>query len=76
MNLKDILISFIDFREEIITKRTIYDLNKAREKAHILIGLVVSNDNIEKIIGHYQVESTKECPSFDVPKWLEEHGLV
>ena len=32
--------------------------------------------NIEKIIGHYQVESTKECPSFDVPKWLEEHGLV
>ena len=50
MNLKDILISFIDFREEIITKRTIYDLNKAREKAHILIGLVVSNDNIDEII--------------------------
>ena len=32
--------------------------------------------NIEKIIGHYQVDSKKECPSFDVPKWLEENGLV
>ena len=32
--------------------------------------------NIEKIIGHYQVDGKKECPSFDVPKWLEENGLV
>ena len=32
--------------------------------------------NIEKIIGHYQVEDKKKCPSFDVPKWLEENGLV
>ena len=50
MNLKEILISFIDFREEVITKRTIFDLNKARDKAHILIGLVVSNENIDEII--------------------------
>ena len=32
--------------------------------------------NIEKIIGHYQVDDKKECPSFDVPKWLEKNGLV
>ena len=32
--------------------------------------------NIEKIIGHYQVDDSKECPSFDVPKWLEKNGLV
>ena len=50
MNLKDILISFIDFREEVVTKRITYDLNKARTKAHILIGLVVANDNIDEII--------------------------
>ena len=50
MNLKEILTSFIDFREEIVTKRTIFDLNKARNKAHVLIGLVVANDNIDKII--------------------------
>ena len=44
------MLSFIDFREEIVTKRTVYDLNKARDKAHILIGLVVANDNIDNII--------------------------
>ena len=50
MNLKDIISAFIDFREEVVTKRTVYDLSRARNKAHILIGLVVSNDNIDKII--------------------------
>ena len=32
--------------------------------------------DIEKIIGHYQVEESKECPSFDVPGWVIENGLV
>ncbi|MBI28848.1 MAG: DNA gyrase subunit A [Alphaproteobacteria bacterium MarineAlpha5_Bin11] len=50
LNLKEILESFINFRKDIITKRTIYDLNKAREKAHILIGFVIANDNIDKVI--------------------------
>ena len=58
MNLKDILMSFIDFREEVITKRTIFDLNKARNKAHILIGLVVANENIDKIIS--LIKSSKD----------------
>ncbi len=50
MNLKQMLEAFIDFREEVITKRTIFDLNKARDKAHILIGLVVANTHIDEII--------------------------
>ena len=50
LNLKDILKYFINFREEIITKRTVFDLNKARNKAHILIGLVAANENIDEII--------------------------
>ena len=50
MNLKEILLSFIEFREEIVTKRTVYDLNKSRNKAHVLIGLVVANENIDQII--------------------------
>ena len=50
MNLKEILSSFLDFREEVITKRTLFDLNKAREKAHILVGLVVTNEHIDEII--------------------------
>ena len=50
LNLKQILSFFIEFREDIITKRTIYDLNKSRNKAHALIGFVVVNDNIDKIL--------------------------
>ncbi len=50
LNLKEIISAFIDFREEVVTKRTVYDLNKSRNKAHILIGLVVANENIDKII--------------------------
>ena len=50
LNLKQIISSFIEFREEIVFKRTVFDLNKARKKAHILIGLVVANNNIDQII--------------------------
>ena len=32
--------------------------------------------DIQKIVGHYQVDDGKECPSFDVPGWLEKNGLV
>ena len=50
MNLKDMISSFIDFREEVVTKRIIFNLNKSRNKAHVLIGLVVANNNIDPII--------------------------
>ena len=49
-NLKDFLESFLVFREEVIIKRTKYDLKKAEDRAHILIGLSVSIDNLDKII--------------------------
>jgi len=58
MNLKDMLTAFVDFREEVITKRTIFDLNKARDKAHLLIGLVVANSNIDEIIN--LIKSSKD----------------
>ena len=48
--LKDFLESFLNFREEVIIKRTKYDLKKAEDRAHILIGLSVSIDNLDKII--------------------------
>ena len=48
--MKNIISSFTEFREEVVTKRTVFDLNKARNKAHILVGLVVANENIDKII--------------------------
>ena len=42
MNLRDVIVAFVDFREEVITKRTIYELGKARERAHVLAGLAVA----------------------------------
>lgn len=50
MLLRQIIGAFVKFREEVITRRTIYDLNKARERAHILAGLAVAVANIDEII--------------------------
>lgn len=50
MNLKEILEAFIAFREEVITRRTIFELNKARDRAHVLAGLAVAVANIDEII--------------------------
>src|SRR5690606_24903520 len=48
--LKDFIAAFVKFREEVITRRTIYELGKARERAHILAGLAVAVANIDEII--------------------------
>ena len=50
MGLKDILLSFVKFREEIVIKRTKFLLNKSRDRAHILAGLLVALLNIDEII--------------------------
>ena len=50
MNLKEILEAFIVFREEVIRRRTIYQLVKARDRAHILAGLAVAVANIDEVI--------------------------
>ena len=50
LNLKDIISAFVSFREEVVTKRTTFLLKKARERAHILAGLLVALNNIENII--------------------------
>ncbi len=49
-NLKDFLESFLKFREDVVTKKTKYDLKKAEDRAHILIGLSTSVENIDKVI--------------------------
>jgi DNA gyrase subunit A len=50
LTLRDIIAAFIAFREEVITRRTTYLLNKARERAHILVGLLVAVASIDEII--------------------------
>lgn len=50
MNLMDIIRAFVKFREEVITRRTIFMLNKAKDKAHTLIGLSIAVKNIDEVI--------------------------
>ncbi len=50
MNLKDILVAFINHRREIVTRRTIYNLRKARDRAHVLEGLAIALANIDEMI--------------------------
>jgi DNA gyrase subunit A len=50
MNLKDLLTSFIAFREEVISRRTKYLLGKARDRAHVLVGLAIAVSNIDQVI--------------------------
>jgi len=49
-NLKDFLSNFLSFREDVVIKKTKFDLEKAEERAHILLGLSVSVENLDKII--------------------------
>ncbi|MDA7573121.1 DNA gyrase subunit A [Candidatus Pelagibacter sp.] len=49
-NLKDFLSNFLTFREDVVIKKTKFDLKKAEDRAHILIGLSVSVENLDKII--------------------------
>ncbi|MGL4294722.1 MAG: DNA gyrase subunit A, partial [Aestuariivirga sp.] len=50
MNLKDLIQAFIAFREEVVTRRTKYLLAKARDRAHILVGLAIAVANIDEVI--------------------------
>jgi DNA gyrase subunit A len=50
MNLKDLLTIFVSFREQVVTRRTKYLLGKARDRAHILVGLAVAVANIDEVI--------------------------
>jgi DNA gyrase subunit A len=50
LNLRDIIEAFVKFREEVITRRTKFELNKARERAHLLLGLVIAVTNLDEVV--------------------------
>ena len=50
LNLKDIIVEFVEFRHEVVVRRTKYELRKAEERAHILEGLIIASDNIDEVI--------------------------
>ncbi len=70
LNLKDVLEAFIRHRREVVTRRTLFDLRKARERAHILEGLAVALANIDPII-----ELIKSSPNPPAAKQLLIDGV-
>ena len=50
LNLKEMILHFVDHRHDVVVRRTKFDLRKAEERAHILEGLIIASDNIDKVI--------------------------
>jgi DNA gyrase subunit A len=86
MSLKDMLEAFVRHRREVVTRRTIYDLRKARERTHILEGLAVALANIDEIIALIKASPNaaeakvglmgRLWPSGAVPAMLDRAGGV
>jgi len=60
LNLKDMIRHFIDFRHEVVVRRTKYELRKAEERAHILEGLIIASDNIDEVIKMIRASKSPE----------------
>ena len=60
LNLKQILENYIEFQKDVITRRTIFELNKAEARAHILDGLRIALDNIDEVINIIRSSKTSE----------------
>lgn len=50
MTLKQMIDAFVAFREEVVRRRTVFDLNKARDRAHVLVGLAIAVANLDRVI--------------------------
>ena len=63
LNLREMLAHYLSFQEEVVTRRTQYDLDRAKERLHILEGLIIALDNIDEV-----VEIIKKSPSSPIAK--------
>src|SRR5213078_3994875 len=60
LNLKDLISEFVEFRHEVIIKRTQYDLREAEKKAHILQGYMIALDHLDEVIAMIRASATPE----------------
>jgi DNA gyrase subunit A len=72
MNIRDQLLAFIDHRREVVIRRTVYELKKAKEKAHILEGLKTAVENIDAIV---ELVKTSEGPAQAKAKLMSTYAL-
>jgi DNA gyrase subunit A len=78
--LRDFISAFITFREEVITRRTKFELNKARDRAHILLGLVIAVTNLDEVVkiirgarnpaAAREALSTRDWPIGDIAQYI------
>ncbi len=78
--LRDFISAFINFREEVITRRTKFELNKARDRAHILLGLVIAVTNLDEVVKIIRASrnpaaarealSTREWPIGEIAQYI------
>jgi DNA gyrase subunit A len=72
MNIKEQLSAFIDHRREVVIRRTVYELRKAKEKAHILLGLKTAVENIDEIV---EMIKSSEGPAQAKAKLMSGYAL-
>jgi DNA gyrase subunit A len=60
LNLKDLILHFVEHRHEVVVRRTTYELRKAEERAHILEGLIIASDNIDEVIAIIRASSNAD----------------
>ena len=60
LNLKDLIKCFVDHRHEVVIRRTKFDLNEAKKRAHILEGLIIASDNIDEVIAIIKAAKSPE----------------
>jgi DNA gyrase subunit A len=72
LNLRDMIQYFVEFRHEVVIRRTKFDLRKAEERAHILEGLIIASDNIDEVI---EIIKTSSSPDAARERLSERFGL-
>ena len=72
LNLKDLIRHFIDHRHDVVVRRTRFDLRKAEERLHIVLGLLIAQDNIDEII---RIIRSSQTPDLAKQTMMERFGL-
>ena len=70
----ELISNFVDFRQQVVVRRTKFDLKKAEERAHILEGLIIASDNIDEVIEI--IKSSKSLMKLRKQSFLKGFGLT
>lgn len=72
LNLRELIKCFVDHRHEVVIRRTRFDLNEARKRAHILEGLIIASDNIDEVV---RIIKAAKSPNDAIQNLMERFNL-